>query len=184
MRDLREQILMQDTPTMKVHDRKQESIFKREKKQQEEEAAEEQQIKVKRQGGFTYDGRNSDQRKATTHLGSMERRKRSKEPCDLQINEGAALKEMSKLYQDLLERFENLKQKQEAQVATESDRIRLRRLAEKDDSVHKMLKELIATIKEAAGDFKTCAMLAGSSMKRAEHHERDLDHIILELESA
>ncbi|CAJ0589190.1 unnamed protein product [Cylicocyclus nassatus] len=168
-----------------AHDLKQESIFKREKKQQEEEAAEERQTEVKRQRkGSKYDNGDSDRWKATIQMGSAERRKRSKEPSDLQINEGAALKEMSKLYQDLLERFENLKQKQETQVATESDRTRLRRLAEKDDSVYKMLKELIATVKNVAEDFKTCAMLAGSSMKRAEHHERDLDHIILELESA
>ncbi|VDM67936.1 unnamed protein product [Strongylus vulgaris] len=68
-------------------------------------------------------------------------------------------------------------------MAPESDRTRLHRLAEKDDDVIKMLHELIETVKQAAANFKTCAMLAGSSMKRAEHHERDLDHIILELES-
>ncbi|VDM68570.1 unnamed protein product [Strongylus vulgaris] len=100
-----------------AHNIKQERIFKREKKLVEEEAAEEFQDRNKVRGkGAKNEAESKEPRKAYAQLSTAERRRLSKEPTDLHINEGAALKEMSKLYRDLLERFENLKQKQESQV--------------------------------------------------------------------
>ncbi|KAK6024239.1 hypothetical protein OSTOST_09955 [Ostertagia ostertagi] len=131
-------------------------------------------------------------------------RRRKKEKSNLQIDEGTALKEMSKvllmlnflqlscltliiplkLYQDLLERFEELRQKQEAQMSAESDSTRLRRLAKTDPSVTEALHDVVEAIKKALHDFKTCANLAGAMLPNAVLHERELSHILLELECA
>ncbi|KIH55057.1 hypothetical protein ANCDUO_14793 [Ancylostoma duodenale] len=91
---------------------------------------------------------------------------------------------MSELYRDLLERFEELKQRQDSQIAAESDSTRLRRLAKNDPSIAEIMQQLVDTVKQAANSFKTCALLAGSSMPQAQHHMRELDHIMLELECA
>ncbi|EYB96756.1 hypothetical protein Y032_0147g2591 [Ancylostoma ceylanicum] len=71
-----------------------------------------------------------------------------------------------------------------ARIAAESDSTRLRRLAKDDPSIAEVLQQLVDTVKQAATSFKTCALLAGSSMPQAQHHERELDHIVLELECA
>ncbi|KAK6051847.1 hypothetical protein COOONC_10648 [Cooperia oncophora] len=115
---------------------------------------------------------------------SAESKRRKKEKSDLHIDEGTALKEMSKLYRDLLERFEELRQKQEAQMSAESDSTRLRRLARKDPSVTEALHDVIEAIKKAIHDFKTCANLAGAMLPNATLHERELSHILLELQCA
>lgn len=116
--------------------------------------------------------------------GNETKKRRSKERADLQINESIALKEMSKLYRDLLERFEELRLKQESQMNAESDSTRLRRLAKTDPSVMGALQEVIEAIKSAVQDFKTCAGLAGSMLPNSVLHERELGHILLELECA
>ncbi|RCN43205.1 hypothetical protein ANCCAN_10780, partial [Ancylostoma caninum] len=78
---------------------KQEHILKKERQLMEEEAEERKQ---------------SRSGEAAVEVKAGERRRR-KEKQDLQINERAALKEMSELYRDLLERFEELKQRQDSQ---------------------------------------------------------------------
>ncbi|EPB72657.1 hypothetical protein ANCCEY_08251 [Ancylostoma ceylanicum] len=130
---------------------KQERILKKERKLMEEEAEErrrESREKLKEEKGSKQDTEEGKRRSAESKSQEAavdakpgQRRKR-KEKQDLQINERAALKEMSELYRDLLERFEELKQRQDSQL------------------------------------------LAGSSMPQAQHHERELDHIVLELECA
>ncbi|PIO56329.1 hypothetical protein TELCIR_22272 [Teladorsagia circumcincta] len=115
---------------------------------------------------------------------AVDQRRRKKEKSNLQIDEGTALKEMSKLYRDLLERFEELRQKQEAQMSAESDSTRLRRLAKTDPSVTEALHDVVEAIKKALHDFKTCANLAGAMLPNAVLHERELSHILLELECA
>ncbi|KAK5967478.1 hypothetical protein GCK32_001758 [Trichostrongylus colubriformis] len=113
---------------------------------------------------------------------STDARRRKKEKSDLHIDERTALKEMSKLYRDLLERFEELRLKQEAQMSAESDSTRLRRLAKSDPSVTEALHEVLDAIRKALHDFKTCANLAGAMLPNASLHERELSHILLELE--
>nr|CDJ80447.1 unnamed protein product [Haemonchus contortus] len=116
--------------------------------------------------------------------GSAERKRREREKSHLDIDERTALKELSKLYRDLLERFEELRQKQEAQMSAESDSTRLRRLAKTDPSVKDILQDVVENIKKALHDFKTCATLAGAMLPNASIHERELSHILLELECA
>ncbi|WKY13956.1 hypothetical protein Q1695_004637 [Nippostrongylus brasiliensis] len=145
---------------------------------QEEEA----ERRRRRESGETTQGTKPTKQSAESSAELA--RRRPKEKTSLEINEGKALKEMSKMYQDLLQRFEDLRLKMDSQMRAEADSTRLRRMARDDPSVKDALHDVVQAMRKLIKDFKTCSGLAGAQLPNSAAHERRLCHILLELECA
>ncbi|VDL73403.1 unnamed protein product [Nippostrongylus brasiliensis] len=151
---------------------KQQRVQREESRIMQEEEAERRR---RRESGETTQGTKPTKQSAESSAELA--RRRPKEKTSLEINEGKALKEMSKMYQDLLQRFEDLRLKMDSQMRAEADSTRLRRMARDDPSVKDALHDVVQAMRKLIKDFKTCSGLAGAQLPNSAAHERRLCHI-------